>query len=109
MQSTWYQCLCPFQFSVTRHIFTKICFTANLYEGPVRRDPSATPFRKRKIVLFKVYLLVLTISDHNNNHDEIFHCVAIRQMQLLSYFAYCSSMFAFPLCTLRGSCSIARL
>jgi hypothetical protein len=43
MESTWSQCLCPFHLSVTRHILTKICYTGSLFEGPIPRDPGATP------------------------------------------------------------------
>jgi hypothetical protein len=42
---------------------------------------------KNNIVLFKVYLFVLTVSEHNSNHDAIFHCAVSRRWQLLSYFA----------------------
>jgi hypothetical protein len=57
MESTWSQCLCPFQLSVTRHIFTKICNTAILFEGPVRRDPGAKPLIKSRLFFVRfIYL-----------------------------------------------------
>jgi hypothetical protein len=83
MESTWSQCLCQFQLSVTRHIFNKICFTARLFEGPGGRDPGSTRSYKKDCSAEGLFI-VLSVSDHNNNNDAIFHCVVSRRMQLLN-------------------------
>jgi hypothetical protein len=46
---------------------------------------------------------VLSVSDHNNNHDIIFHCAVSRRMQLLSYFAVSSSSHSVAVGTRRTS------
>jgi len=51
--------------------------------------------------MLEVYLLVLTVSDHNNNHDIIFQRAVGRPVQLLSYFACCASTYSFAVGTRR--------
>lgn len=71
--------------------FYQISYTPNLFEVSFRRDSGSTPVHKNKIVLLKVYLLVLSVRDLNNNNNVIFQRVVSRRMQLLNYFSQFSS------------------
>jgi len=67
------------------------------------------PRSYKQIVLLKVNLLVLSVSDLNNNHDVIFQCAVIRHIQVLSCFTCCSPILVSPSLSLHGSCRIPHL
>jgi hypothetical protein len=89
---TWFQCLCLFQLSVTRHIFNKICYTKSDWESSLGGSRCNPVHIKRVFCLRHIYLCCQSVT--------ITITIMLYSIVLLDAVSSCSVRLctALPLC-----------